>query len=72
MHHSSCLNAQKTSTHYSFPRFVYFYTEREKEQNVPQKEKLHVGVNSAGVGDANSTSNKKAAGGTSTSKKKAK
>ena len=51
---------------------VYFYTEHEKEQNVPQEEKLHVGVNSAGVGDANSTSNKKAAGGTSTSKKKAK
>ena len=49
---------------------VYFYTEHEKEQNVPQEEKLHVGVNSAGVGDANSTSNKKAAGGTSTSKKK--
>ena len=51
---------------------VYFYTEREKEQNVPQEEKLHVGVNSAGVGDANGNSDKRAAGGTSTSKKKAK
>ena len=51
---------------------VYFYTECEKEQNVPQEEKLHVGVNSAGVGDANGNSDKRAAGGTSTSKKKAK
>ena len=51
---------------------VYFYTEHEKEQNVPQEEKLHVSVNSVGVGDANSTSNKKAAGGTLTYKKKAK
>ena len=25
---------------------VYFYTEHEKNQNVPQEEKLHVGVNS--------------------------
>ena len=49
---------------------VYFYTEHEKEQNVPQEEKLHVGVNSVGVGDANGNSNKRAAGGTSTSKKK--
>ena len=64
MHHLSCLNAQRTLTHYSFPRFVCTFT--------PKEEKLHVGVNSVGVGDANSTSNKKAAGGTSTSKKKAK
>ena len=49
-----------------------FTPKREKEQNVPQEEKLHVGVNSAGVGDANGNSNKRAAGGTSTSKKKAK
>ena len=49
---------------------VYFYTECQNEQNVPQEEKSHVGVNSARVGDANSTSNKEAAGGTSTSKKK--
>ena len=51
---------------------MYFYTEHEKKQNVPQEEKVHVGVNSAGVGDANGNSNKTAAGGTSTSKKKAK
>ena len=63
----------KTSTHYSFFHvLVYFYTKHQKEQNVVQEEKLHVGVNSVGVGDANSTSNKKATGGTSTSKKKAK
>ena len=51
---------------------VYFYTEREKKQNVPQEEKVHISVNSAGVGDANGNSNKTAAWGTSTSKKKAK
>ena len=49
---------------------VYFYTESEKDQNIPQEEKLHVSVNSAGVGGANGNSNKKAAGGTSMSKKK--
>ena len=51
---------------------VYFYTEREKNQNVPQEEKLHVGVNSVGVGDANGNSKKRATEDTSTSKKKAK
>ena len=45
IHHLSCLNAQKTSTHYSFQLFcVYFYTEREKKQNVPQEEKVHMSV----------------------------
>ena len=48
---------------------VYFYTECEKDKNVPQENKLHVGVNSVGVGDANGNSKKRATGDTSTSKK---
>ena len=38
---------------------VYYYTklEKEKEEEGQQEDKVHVGVNSTGVGDANDTSN---------------
>ena len=41
---------------------VYYYTEheKEKEEEGQQEDKVHVGVNSMGVGDADGTSNKKA------------
>ena len=58
----------------SFSAFcVYYYTkyEKEKEEEGQQEDKVHIGVNSVGVGDANGTLNKKAQESTSTSKKKA-
>ena len=50
---------------------VYYYTEqeKEKEEESNEEDKVHISVNSMGVGDAHGNSTKKAKEGTSTSKK---
>ena len=49
---------------------IYYYTEREreKEEVSNEEDKVHIGINSMGVGDAHGNSNKKAREGTLTSK----
>ena len=44
MHHLSCLNAQRTSTHYSFPRFVCTFTPNVKRNKMFLRKKNYMSV----------------------------